>query len=106
MSRDAAIKDAEGKSMQAHEVFVHVIAYLKERILNEVRAQNNDINDDCIQYVLTVPAIWSDAAKQLMREAATDPRVINVLIITHFDIYIFSNCILTNMLHNCKRNLR
>ena len=61
--------------MQAHEVFVHVIAYLKERILNEVGAQNSGIDDVGIQYVMTVPAIWSDAAKQFMREAATDPRV-------------------------------
>ena len=61
--------------MAAHEVFVHVIAHLKARILNEVRAQNSDIEDGGIQYVMTVPAIWSDAAKQFMREAATDLRV-------------------------------
>ena len=61
--------------MSAHEVFVHVIAHLKKRILNEVREQNSDIKDDGIQYVITVPAIRSYAAKQFMREAATDPRV-------------------------------
>ena len=61
--------------MPAIDVFINVIAHLKECILQHVRVQNYGIKDDDIQYVMTVPAIWSEAAKQFMREAATDPRV-------------------------------
>lgn len=30
-----------------------------------------DTNEDDIRFVLTVPAIWNEAAKQFMREAAS-----------------------------------
>ena len=75
LSRGAVIHDAENKPMPAIDVFSIVVGHLKEKLLVEIKIQNNAITDDDILYVLTVPAIWSDAAKQFMREAATSQNV-------------------------------
>ena len=69
------IYDTENKPMAALDVLSIVLRYLKEAILKKVRLQKTDIADDDVKYVITVPAIWSDAAKQMMREAATHSRV-------------------------------
>ena len=51
--------------MLALEVFSESIRYLKDHALRHL-----DGPDDDIQWVLTVPAIWDDSAKQFMRLAA------------------------------------
>ena len=66
------LKAANGKEMNALDVFTSAINFLKEHFLEELSRLDSknpyDVND--IRWVLTVPAIWSDAAKQFMREAA------------------------------------
>jgi molecular chaperone DnaK (HSP70) len=52
------------------------IRYLKDHLLAMVQDRVNDIKETDIQWVLTVPAIWNDAAKQFMREAAIDVSVL------------------------------
>lgn len=58
--------------MKAIDVFSGAISYLKSHLMNSVNDRNsgNRITVDKIRWVLTVPAIWSDGAKQFMREAA------------------------------------
>lgn len=70
------IKDIAGKETPAMTLFTMVIAELKKSLLHDVQQnvvdeghEGNVIQDD-IFWILTVPAIWSDAAKQFMREAA------------------------------------
>jgi molecular chaperone DnaK (HSP70) len=56
-------------------VFSLAIKFLKEDLLEECRKQLVDVlTEKDIQWVLTVPAIWNDGAKQFMREAAEDVR--------------------------------
>jgi len=53
--------------------------YLKDDLVTEVQKQLTDgniFND--IRWVLTVPAIWKDNAKQFMREAANRVHVYTV----------------------------
>lgn len=66
------LRDMTGKEMPAIKVFSEAIKYLKNHLLKELenRDEEKDISEDCIGWVLTVPAIWTDAAKQFMREAA------------------------------------
>ena len=58
--------------MVAIDVFSGAIKYLKDHLIKALNARNacNEISADDINWVLTVPAIWSDPAKQFMREAA------------------------------------
>ena len=59
-----------GKKMPAIDVFSACIKYLKDHLLDQVRKPIPDARENDIRWVLTVPAIWNDVAKQFMREAA------------------------------------
>ena len=65
------ISDIHGKEMLAVEVFGLVILYLKNHLLQRLRGQDSlsTIDINMIHWVLTVPAIWNDKAKQFMRIA-------------------------------------
>lgn len=56
--------------MSAMTVFTMVIKFLKEKLIEQTRLSKTDLEEHEILWTLTVPAIWSDAAKQFMREAA------------------------------------
>ena len=64
-----------GKKMPAMDVFCACIRYLKEHLFNKCHQQLPGTLDNDIRWVLTVPAIWNDASKQFMREAAQMVRV-------------------------------
>lgn len=66
------IKAANGRSVQAKIVFALSINFLKDEAIKVIRQRTGDdhFSADDIQWVLTVPAIWTPKAKQFMREAA------------------------------------
>lgn len=72
ISRQSTIEDDKGKLMNAMDVFSAIIKYLREHMLRAMHARSvsDGIKDDEVHWVLTVPAIWSDQAKQFMRESA------------------------------------
>lgn len=51
-------------------VFSQSIKFLRNDLFKSLKKMIADIQEDDIHYVLTVPAIWDDSAKQFMREAA------------------------------------
>ena len=60
-----------GKSMQALTVFSLAIRFLKDELMKKIQiAMKGKLSDEDIYFVLTVPAIWDDPAKQFMRESA------------------------------------
>lgn len=63
---------AGGKQVKAIKVFAHAIRYLKDHMLNTLEQRGAGIKAKDINWVLTVPAIWEDPAKQFMREAAEE----------------------------------
>lgn len=65
------IQDETGKTMPAMDVFAAAINYLKDHVLESCNQRCTEVTDNDIKWVLTVPAIWDDGAKQFMREAAT-----------------------------------
>ena len=76
INTETSIKAANGRLVKAKTVFAHSIRYLKEEAINVICQRTGDdyfkVND--IQWVLTVPAIWTPRAKQFMREAAYEVR--------------------------------
>lgn len=56
--------------MAAFDIFTHSIRYLKQQAEHLMREQGIDVGKENISWVITVPAIWTDSAKQFMREAA------------------------------------
>ena len=72
LNRATQLTAANGKEVDALVVFSLSIKFMKDEAVKIFRARTGDesYSADGIQWVLTVPAIWSPAAKQFMREAA------------------------------------
>ncbi|KAL3832241.1 hypothetical protein ACJMK2_023901 [Sinanodonta woodiana] len=68
--RNMALKDISGKKMPAIDVFSAAIAYLQNHLLRRVRNRLKDVEDSDFLWVITVPAIWEDGAREFMRKAA------------------------------------
>ena len=65
-----AIEDIRGVPYKAMDVFAMSIKYLKDHLLTAMQDKVTGFSLQDIQFVLTVPAIWRDSAKQFMRTAA------------------------------------
>ncbi|KAK3578318.1 hypothetical protein CHS0354_004228 [Potamilus streckersoni] len=74
LDRNIDLEDETQKSLPAKTVFSLTIRYLKEDMLknSKDKLSSGHLIEDEITWVLTVPAIWTDAAKQFMREAAIE----------------------------------
>ena len=72
--RTTMITEEGGKHMPAMDVFSEAIGYLKRHVMKTCDKSGSGITEREIKWVLTVPAIWGDAAKQFMREAAVKVR--------------------------------
>ncbi|KAK3603242.1 hypothetical protein CHS0354_007572 [Potamilus streckersoni] len=71
LSRQTVIEDITGKPLPAITVFSRAIQFMKEDFQNQFKSKiDGRIQENDIRWVLTVPAIWNDAAKQFMRQAA------------------------------------
>lgn len=68
--RDLTLEDDQGRALPAMKVISESIDYLRKHLMKELDKTGQAIRPTEITWVLTVPAIWSDAAKQFMREAA------------------------------------
>lgn len=69
------IKAANGKSYPALKVFSHALRFFKQHVLAELSDQSTaKLSEEDITWVLTVPAIWRQPAKQFMRTAAYEVR--------------------------------
>ena len=64
------IEDIAGKPVTAMKVLSTSIKALKNYLLLKFTERGIEIEPKDIRWVLTVPAIWSDAAKQFMRKSA------------------------------------
>lgn len=71
LDRDVQITDFSGKKRMPLKVILSdTINYLKLQVLGKCKERNITVDGPAIRWVLTVPSIWNDQAKQLMREAA------------------------------------
>jgi len=70
------IEDINGEPIQALTVFAMSIRYLNQQVQQTVKdlvepQKGLDVRDIDMLYVITVPAIWDNRARQFMREAAS-----------------------------------
>lgn len=70
LKRRFALGAENGKQMDAMKVFSETIKFLKKHLIKQCKLRVPFVVEEDIQYVITVPAIWTDPAKQFMREAA------------------------------------
>lgn len=56
--------------MPAIDIFAHTIRELRSHFEKAVKKSGSMCFRDKVLYVLTVPAIWSESAKEFMKKAA------------------------------------
>lgn len=77
-----SIDDVRGRKYSAKRIFTLSIKALVDHFKSSFQRQNvSDIKDDDIKWVLTVPAIWSEAAKKFMRHCATDVSTFKIVFV-------------------------
>jgi len=74
LSRRAEVEAINGKRMPAMTIFTMAIRYMKDHLMRALKKQVPNIEQSDVMFVVTVPAIWNDGAKQFMREAAVAVR--------------------------------
>lgn len=74
LSKAVTLYTADGRKMLAIDVFSAAIKYLRGHLLDTLEKRWTDMRETDIQWVLMVPDIRDDAAKQFMREAADKVR--------------------------------
>lgn len=62
--------DAGRKSISAKAAFSAAIGFLKDHFVQQMQWRKLGAFEDDIFWVVSVPAIWNDSAKQFMRESA------------------------------------
>lgn len=71
LKKSMTIKDITGKKeMKAVDVFAYCIENIKDSIFGKAKEKVTDLQEYDVHWVLTVPAIWNEAARQFMLEAA------------------------------------
>ncbi|XP_045179190.2 heat shock 70 kDa protein 12B-like [Mercenaria mercenaria] len=66
------IRGDKGKELPAYYVFGQSIRCIKQNVLTYIGQWNEAYLNETIKWVITVPAIWSEGAKQIMRKAAEE----------------------------------
>lgn len=79
LNRHTGVEDILGKPEEALKLVAMSLKYLRGHLLETANKQKFEILEKDIRYVITVPAIWDDNAKQFMREAAVLVSVLRVL---------------------------
>ena len=72
LNLETQIKAANGQRFSAATVFEHSLRFFYNHAIEELQDQATEGEVDArdIRWVLTVPAIWKQPAKQFMRQAA------------------------------------
>lgn len=83
------VEATNGSKLEAIKVFAITLKYFKDHALRELGdATGSKVVSEDIRWVITVPAIWRQNAKQFMREAAYLVRIIIIIIIIFIMILI------------------
>ena len=74
-------------------MFAHSIKFLKDEAIKVICQRTGDeyYNVSDIQWVLTVPAIWTPAAKQFMREAGYEVSFMETDNIASWEVILYQN---------------
>ncbi|ETO05692.1 hypothetical protein RFI_31704, partial [Reticulomyxa filosa] len=83
---------ANGKKRKSMDVLVEALKFMRKHIMQVLRDTKVVQKVEDVQWVLTVPAIWSNTAKNRMREAAILAGLINESIPDHLIIAFEPEC--------------
>ncbi|CAG2234343.1 unnamed protein product [Mytilus edulis] len=76
LKKSMTIKDITGKNeLKAVDVFAFCIEYIWNTLFRRAKEQITNLDEENIHWVITVPAIWSEDARQFMIEAAKSDEI-------------------------------
>ena len=71
LNSGVVLKDVNGKEQLAVDVFSHSLGFMKRHLLHHfTEVMGYQPEAETIRWIITVPAIWDENAKQFMRKAA------------------------------------
>ncbi|XP_052782472.1 heat shock 70 kDa protein 12A-like [Mya arenaria] len=86
LTRETSLQDHTGKEMKAMDVYSIVFEYFHRRAMEHVGQvkcyqTSQGFSSKHILWMLSIPAIWTDSARQFMRETATNAGMKNVRLV-------------------------
>ena len=104
------VTDKQGNAVKSSVVFIHALKYLKEIALNFIKGKRyldiNDIHLDDIQFILTIPSIWSPKAKNLMKNWAIKAGLVNPKISNHLIMVLEPDCVSLQIQHEFRNTFK
>jgi len=75
LNADTELAATNGETVKALTIFAHALRFFRNHALQELadQSQTRIVNED-VRWIITVPAIWKEPAKQFMRQAAYQVR--------------------------------
>uniref|UniRef100_A0A3B3QHL1 Heat shock protein 12B n=1 Tax=Paramormyrops kingsleyae TaxID=1676925 RepID=A0A3B3QHL1_9TELE len=71
LTMETELEAVSGQKVRAIEVFAHALRFFRQHALKEIKDQSSSVLEGtAVRWVITVPAVWRQPAKQFMREAA------------------------------------
>jgi len=75
LNADTELAATSGQTVKALTIFAYALRFFRNHALQELADQSQTrIVDDDVRWIITVPAIWKEPAKQFMRQAAYQVR--------------------------------
>ena len=72
------MRTVNGRGMPIRSVFTFALKYFKDSAIQQYPKEfSTDVSGSNFEWVITVPAIWQEGAKQAMREAAHEANKIS-----------------------------
>lgn len=75
------LKDINCHEMNACDVFAICIEYIKNKAFKRLSQLYNNVKEEQIHWMITVPAIWCDTARHFMIDAAEKVRKIHFCVL-------------------------
>ncbi|ETO03328.1 hypothetical protein RFI_34082 [Reticulomyxa filosa] len=69
------LKSINGVCVKSEIVFIGALKFCKQKAIEYFKQNNITVNENKIQWVITVPAIWSEEAKSMMKQWAQQAEI-------------------------------
>ena len=75
-SYETNVKSVDGRELPLIKVISESLKFIANKAIEKLREQIGSVKEECIRWVLTVPALWTEEHKLFMRKAALEAGII------------------------------
>ena len=95
-----------GQQMASRKVLEEALRFMAEHAMSVLRARVDQLAADEVQWIVTVPAIWSDRAKSVMKRAAVAAGMVDEEVEGQLVIAFEPDCASLSIQHEINEKLR